>query len=129
MNMRANFESLTTLMRSGDNEECWQKYYSEDVVRRYTNVKPWVGRETCRQRVQEFLDGLTSTPRVEWKTVAFDDDNQVSIFEIYHEFSHKAYGDIRQTEVHVQRWRDGKIYDESIYLMPLNEEADSEACS
>ena len=67
--------------------------------------------------------------RAEWKTVAFDDDNQISIFEIYHEFSHKAYGDIRQTEVHVQRWRDGKIYDESIYLMPLNEEADSEACS
>ena len=33
-----------------------------------------------------------------------------------------AYGDIRQTEIHVQRWRDGKIYDESIYLMPLNKE-------
>ena len=125
MNMRADFERLRTLMRSGDNDECWQKYYSDDVVMRFPNVKPWVGRGACRQGVQEFLDGLTSTQRVELKTVAFDDDKQVSIFEIYHEFSHRVYGDIRQTEVHVQRWRDGKVYDESIYLMPLNEEADS----
>jgi len=125
MDIRARFAELTRLMESGDNEKIWQDYYSEDIVRRITGLEPLDGREACRQQVQEFLDGLTSTPRVETKTVALDDDNQVSVFEIYHEFSHKTYGHIRQTQIHVQRWRDDKIYDETIYVMHLVNELES----
>ncbi len=121
MDIRSNFAKLTQLMQSGDNQEYWQKYYSENVIRRITGLEPLIGREAGRQQVQEFLDNLTSPPRIEMKAVAFDDDNDVSIFEFRHEFSHKMYGDIRQMQVHVQRWRDEKIYEELIYVMPLDE--------
>ena len=127
MDLRAKFAELKKLWESGDNERSWQEYYSKDVVRRITGLEPLVGREACRKQVQEFLDGLTSAPSVEWKTVVFDDENQVSIFEFNFEFVHETHGHLRQTQIHVQRWRDDKIYDETIYVMPLVNELDAVA--
>lgn len=123
MDIRSNFDALTKLMESGDKERYWQEYYSENIVRRLTGLRPLVGREACRRQVQEFIDGLTSTPQIESKTVAFDDENQISMYEFNFEFIYKAWGHIRQSQIHVQRWRSDRIFEETIYVMSLGDEA------
>lgn len=119
MDIRENFKKLQQSYESND-KEYWEKFYSKDVVRRIAGCKPLIGRDACKLQHQEYLDSLTSPPQFEMKSVAFDDDNNVCIYEFYHEFSSTKYGEIRQMQVHVQRWRDEKIFEESIYAMPLD---------
>jgi hypothetical protein len=119
MNYREQFARLSELQKSGDNEECWKDFYTEDIVRRITGLQPLVGRDACRQQVQHFADGLIVAPKIELTAHAFDDENQVSIVEFRHDFSHKEYGEISQMQTHVQRWREGRIYEENIYIIQL----------
>ena len=42
MKYRDQFARLSKLQESGDNEECWKEFYTEDVVRRFT------GRNECQ---------------------------------------------------------------------------------
>ena len=118
MKYRDQFERLSKLQESGDNEECWKVFYTEDVVRRITGLEPLVGRNACREQVQHFIDGLTGAPKTEPTAIAFDDENQVSI-EFRHNFSHKEWGEISQMQTHVQRWHEGRIYEENIYVINL----------
>ena len=46
---------------------------------------------------------------------AVDEDNQTSVYQYQHEFNHTSQGKIRQMQIHVQRWRDEKMYEEFIY--------------
>ena len=119
MKDRDQFERLSKLQESGDNEECWKVFYTEDVVRRITGLEPLVGRDACREQVQHFIDGLTGAPKIEPAAIAFDDENQVSIVEFRHDFSHKEWGEISQMQTHIQRWREGRIYEENIYVINL----------
>ena len=81
MKYRDQFARLSKLQESGDNEECWKDFYTEDIIRRITGLEPIVGRDACRQQVQHFADGLTGAPKIEPTAIAFDDENQVIIFE------------------------------------------------
>jgi hypothetical protein len=67
--------------------------------------------------VQDFLDGLKAPQTIEQLTLAFDDENKVSVIEYDQSFSHKTHGDITQRITMVQRWREDQIYDETIYVM------------
>jgi hypothetical protein len=87
------------------------------VVRKISGLVPLVGKDMIREQGEDFLNGCTELPSYEIKAVAVDEDNQVSMVELFQEFTHKLYGHIRQTLVFVQRWRNGKIYEESIYIM------------
>ena len=117
MDLRSNYSRLTAVQQSGDNEKVWQEFYTEDIVRRIGGL-PLVGRDACRRQVQDFLDGLNAPQKMELVTLAFDDENNVSIAEYDQSFSHREYGGISQRLITVQRWRDNQIYEETIYVMP-----------
>ena len=78
---------------------------------------PLVGKDMIREQGADFLKGCTEFHSYEPKAVAVDEDNNVSMVEQFVEYTHKFYGHIRQSHVFVQRWRDGKIYEESLYVM------------
>ena len=111
-----NAKSLNAAMLSG-NRDYWQEFFSADIVRRIAGMSDLVGVEACQQQEQEFVDGLTAPNRFELKSLAADEENEVSFAEYYNEFNHQQFGHICQTQVHVQRWRDGKVYEESIYFI------------
>ena len=119
MKYRDQFDRLSKLQESGDNEECWKEFYTEDIVRRITGLEPLVGRDACQRQVQHFADGLIGSPKIGPSAIAFDDENQVSIVEFRHDFSHKEWGEVSQMQTHVQRWREGRIYEENIYVINL----------
>ena len=127
MNYREQFARLSKLQKSGDNEECWNDFYTQDILRRITGLEPLVGRDACRQQVQHFIDGLKGTPKTKLTAIAFDDENQVSIVEFQHDFSHKEWGEISQMQTHIQRWREGRIYEENIYIINLTSRPNSQA--
>lgn len=87
------------------------------MVRKISGLVPLVGKDTIREQVEDFLNGCTEFPSAEVKAVAVDEDNAVSMAEWFMEYTHKLYGHIRQSQVCVQRWRDGHIYEESIYVI------------
>ena len=127
MNYREQFARLSKLQKSGDNEECWNDFYTQDILRRITGLEPLVGRDACRQQVQHFIDSLKGTPKTKLTAIAFDDENQVSIVEFQHDFSHKEWGEISQMQTHIQRWREGRIYEENIYVINLTSRPNSQA--
>ena len=94
-----------------------------DLVKRITGWDDLVGLEACKKQGKDFVDGLTALNRLELRSMAVDEANDVSFMEYYHEFEHRKWGHLRQTQVHVQRWKNGKVYEESIYVMPLAQEA------
>ena len=100
-------------------EDYWQ-WFTEDIVRRIPGKtiacsEELVGLEACQRQGQEFLDALTAPNRLELRSLAVDEENGVSFVEYYHEFEHQQWGRFRQVQVHVQRWRDGKVFEEDIY--------------
>ncbi len=98
-------------------QEAFDKYYADDAVRKISGLVPLVGKDMIREQGEDFLNGCTELPSYEIKAVAVDEENNVSMVELFQEFTHKFYGHIRQSLVFVQRWRDGKIYEESLYIM------------
>ncbi|MDP7569730.1 MAG: hypothetical protein QF677_07435 [Arenicellales bacterium] len=117
MDVRSNYSRLSAMQQTGDNDQVWQEFYTEDIVRRISGLDPLVGRDACRRQVQDFLDGLKAPQTIEQLTLAFDDENKVSVIEYDQSFSHKTHGDITQRITMVQRWREDQIYDETIYVM------------
>ena len=56
MKDRDQFARLSKLQESGDNEECWKVFYTEDVVRRITGLEPLVSRDACQRQEIDFVD-------------------------------------------------------------------------
>ena len=56
MKYRDQFARLSKLQESGDNEEYWKVFYTEDVVRRITGLEPLVGRDACQRQEIDFVD-------------------------------------------------------------------------
>ncbi|MHC4556390.1 MAG: nuclear transport factor 2 family protein [Planctomycetota bacterium] len=117
MSIKTDVENMDAMSSQGKWQEAFEKYYADDAVRKVSGLVPLVGKDMMREHAEDFLNGCTELPSHEVKVVAVDEENNVSMIEMSQEFTHKFYGHIRQSLVLVQRWRDGKIYEESIYVM------------
>jgi hypothetical protein len=117
MSIKADVENMNAMTLQGKWQEALDKYYADDAVRKISGLVPLVGKDMIREQVEDFINGLTEFKAYEIKAVAVDEENNVSMVEWSQEFIHKFYGHIRQTLVGVQRWRDGQIYEESLYVM------------
>ena len=119
MNLKANVKDLYAMLFQGRTEEAWEKYYAEDVVRR-TEWETRVGRTQNRDEDREFVDNVESWKSNEITAMGADEEREVTMVQFSQEFMHKKFGPLRQEIVIVQRWRDGRVYDESVYVMKLN---------
>ena len=118
MNLNASVKDLYAMLSQGRTEEAWEKYYAEDVVRR-TEWGTRVGRTQNQDDIQEFIDHVELWKSNEITAMCADEERAVTTVQFSQEFMHKLWGQIRQEIVIVQRWRDGRIYDESVYVMKL----------
>jgi hypothetical protein len=116
MSIRADVENMNAMNMQGKWQEAFDKYYADDAVRKISGLEPLVGKDMIREQAEDFIKGCTEFGGSEVKAVAVDEDNAVSMVELFVEWTHKFYGHVRQNQVCVSRWRDGKIYEESLYL-------------
>lgn len=117
MSIKADVENMNAMTLEGKHQEAFDKYYADDAVRKVSGLVPLVGKDMIREHVEDFIKGCTEFHSFEIKAVAVDEENAVSMVEQFVEWTHKFYGHVRQNHVCVQRWRDGKIYQESLYVM------------
>ena len=123
MNLKASVEDLNAMLLQGRTQEAWNTYYAGDVVRRAGQDTPLIGKELNLEHDKDFVNSVTEWGGCAIKAVAADEDKSVTMVEWSLEYTHKFWGHIVQNQVCVQRWRDGRIYDESIYVMQIKDKS------
>jgi ketosteroid isomerase-like protein len=115
MSIKTHVKDLNGMILSGNILGAFEKYYADNVVMQESGQEPVRGKEANRKREEEFVNNLTDFRGAEVSSIAVDEENDVAMVEWYMDYTHKAYGDVKMKQIAVQRWRDGKIYDERFY--------------
>lgn len=114
--IRERVEMLNGMILEGKIMEAMREFYADDVVMAENDNDPTVGLAANLEREQTFVDN-TTWYGAEVKNVVVDGDT--SMVEWWLDFHNTLYGArLAFTQVAVQRWRDGKIYDERFYYSP-----------
>jgi hypothetical protein len=109
-------DQLNGMILEGKVMEAMREFYTDDVVMAENDNEPTVGLEANLEREQAFVDN-TTWYGAELKGVAIGDG--ISMVEWWLDFHNTQYGPrLAFTQVAVQRWRDGKIFDERFYYSP-----------
>lgn len=111
--LESRVEDLNELILEGKALEAFDKYYAEDCVMQEDADEPIRGKETNRQREEEFFSSIEELRKVELKRVAIGDD--VSMSEWHFDYTHSDWGDVKYDQVAVQQWRDGRIVAERFF--------------
>mgnify|MGYP001825125170 FL=1 len=115
-NIRERVDQLNGMILEGKIMEAMGEFYTDDVVMAENDNEPTVGLKANLEREQAFVDN-TTWYGAELKNVAHGDG--ISMVEWWLDFHNTQYGPrLAFTQVAVQRWRDGKIYDERFYYSP-----------
>jgi hypothetical protein len=109
-------EQLNAMIQQGKIMEAMNEFYTDDLVMAENDNEPTVGLAANLEREQAFVDN-TTWYGLELKGVAVGDN--LSMVEWWMDFHNTQYGArLAFTQVAVQRWRDGKIFDERFYYSP-----------
>ncbi len=110
-------DDLNARIVRGDIMEAFELHYAEDVVMVDQGAPPRVGKDVNRDSVQAFVNGLTALNAAEVRAVGIDEEKGKAMVEWFMDYSHKDFGDAKQSQVAVQTWRDGKIVEERFYQL------------
>ena len=115
-NIRERVDQLNGMILEGKIMEAMGEFYTDDVVMAENDNEPTVGLKANLEREQAFVDN-TTWYGAELTGIAIGDG--ISMVEWSLDFHNTQYGPrLAFTQVAVQRWRDGKIYDERFYYSP-----------
>ena len=111
--LKERVNALNQAIQQGRIMEAMREFYTDDVKMGENDQAPTEGLEANLAREQEFVDN-TTWHGIELKGVAIGDN--LSMVEWWMDFTNAQYGQrLAFTQVAVQRWRDGKIFDERFY--------------
>ncbi len=107
---------LNQMIQEGKIMEAMNTFYADDLVMAENDNTPTEGLAANLVREQAFVDN-TTWYGLELKGVAVGED--ISMVQWVMDFHNTDYGArMAFNQVAVQRWRDGKIYDERFYYNP-----------
>ena len=116
INTRARVDALNSMIQQGRIMEAMHEFYADDVVMSENDAEATVGLEANLEREKAFVDN-TQWHGLELKDVVVDGDR--AMVRWWMDFTNALYGQrLAFTQVAVQRWRDGKIYEERFYYNP-----------
>ena len=116
VDLKARVDDLNRMITEGKIMEAMREFYADDVIMSENDGDATVGLAANLEREQAFVDN-TTWYGAELKSVAIADD--LSMTQWWLDFHNTQYGQrLAFTQVAVQRWRDGKIYDERFYYNP-----------
>lgn len=114
--IRKSVDELNQMIQQGKILEAFNKFYADDIVMEEDGNER-VGFEANHEYEKQFVEGVQEFRAAEVKSVAVDEENSVSFVEWHLDFTLEGVGDVEQNQVAVQRWRDGKIYNEKFYKL------------
>jgi len=105
---------LNEMILQGDALEAFERFYADDVVMQDQDLGPWEGKDTNREREEDFFSKITELRGVELKERAVGDGVTFSIW--HYDYSHAEWGDVKYDQVAVRHWNDeGLIEKERFY--------------
>lgn len=113
MKLKEKVEDLNSMILQGQILEAFDKHYHPEVVM-VDDQGSYEGKETNRQREQQWLSGVTAFNGAEVKAVAVGD--QVTMVEWHFDYEHEDLGHAKYDQVAVQRWKDGQIIHERFFV-------------
>ena len=113
MSLKENVQELIKMILEGRTMEAFEKFYDENVIMQENNMPPTIGKEANRKRELEAVSSITEFKNAEVKAVTIGDD--VTMVEWFMHFVHKQYGEVKSSQVAVQRWKNDKIISERFY--------------
>lgn len=112
-NIKELVEGLASMIKEGKILEAFDKYYADDVVMQENNEEPRVGKEANRAFEQAFVNGIVEVRKMDILGIAVGEN--YSTMESYIDATHKDWGEMKMSQVAVQRWKDGKVVNEKFY--------------
>lgn len=114
LSLEERVEVLNKMILEGKSLEAFEKFYAEDVTMQENEVTPTEGKNANRSREEEFATSITAFRHAAVKNVIISD--HISVVEWELDYTHKDWGDIKHTQVSVQRWnKEGLIVRENFY--------------
>lgn len=106
-------KKMNDAILAGKAMEAFEELYDEDVVMQENTEPEFKGKDFNRKRELEFLSNVEAWHGATILATAVSGD--VSFAEWSMELSLKGVGRIKLEQVHVRRWKDGKIVHERFY--------------
>jgi ketosteroid isomerase-like protein len=105
---------LNEMILQGNALEAFEEFYAEDVVMQDQDMGPWEGKDTNREREEDFFGKVTELHAIELGESAVGDDVTFSIWHYHYE--HEEWGEADYEQVAVRHWNDdGLIEKERFY--------------
>jgi SnoaL-like protein len=92
------------------------RFYDDDVVMIESSSQSTAGKPANRDRERVFVDGLTKWNATLHESV-IDEANGLVVNRWTIEFDHSQFGAAVLRQIAAQRWRDGRIIEESFYKL------------
>jgi hypothetical protein len=108
-----SLSNLNSLLLDGKMMEAFEKYYHEDVEMQENLNAPTKGKAANRKRELEFLDNITEFRGASVSAQAVNDNTSFVVWN--YDYTHKAWGQRKYTQVSVQSWQDGQIIREQFF--------------
>lgn len=104
---------LNQQVLSGDIMGAFERFYADDCVMVEPGVEPHVGKETNRQREQQFVDSVAEFHGAKVTASAVSGDVAFSEWEM--DVTFQDGNRVLLEQVAVRRWKDGQVVHERFY--------------
>ncbi len=111
--LRTQVDQLNQMILEGKILDAFEKFYAEDVVMQDNDYPARNGKAINRQHEEAFVNGMTEFRGAKVLNTVVSDG--VAATEWWFDYTHKDYGTRNYRQLAVQRWKDGRIVEETFY--------------
>jgi len=104
---------LNQMILTGHALEAFEKFYGDEVVMQENSEEPRVGKDVNRKVEEEFFAGVAEWHEGKLKASATNGDTSFS--EWYMDISFKNGARLKNSQVAVRRWKNGKVVHERFF--------------
>ena len=113
MAIKSMVTELNEMVLQGKAMEAFEKFYADDVVMQENNNPPTVGKDANRKREEDFFGSITEFRGANVVDVAVNEDT--AFIKWHFDYTHKDWGVRKYDQIAVQKWKNGKIVNETFY--------------
>lgn len=104
---------LNQMILKGQILEAFDRFYGDDVVMQENSLPPTVGKAVNREREEQFVNSVGELHEMKLGSTGAAADTTFSVWLI--DATYKGGPRVRQEQVAVRTWKDGKVVREQFF--------------
>jgi hypothetical protein len=104
---------LNQMILKGQILEAFDRFYGDDVVMQENSLDPTVGKAANRAREEQFVGSVAELHEIKVDRTGANGDTTFSVWVI--DATYKGGPRVRQEQVAVRTWKDGKVVREQFF--------------